>query len=123
MVIKLRRREMKNNEELLIIWTNDNVGTSKNMVFMYAENAKVQGWWKDITLLIWGATAKLVFENEEIQRYIKILLHEKIRIIACKQCTENYNIVEKLQNQGIEVFYTGEFLTDWIKQNKRYISI
>jgi len=32
------------NQELLILWTNDNIGTSLNMVLMYAENAKIQGW-------------------------------------------------------------------------------
>jgi hypothetical protein len=124
-VIKLRGNKMQsnNNEELLILWTNDNVGTSMNMVLMYAENAKVKRWWEEVTLLIWGSTAKLVCENEKIENYIKILLKEKVRVIACKQCAENYEVVEKLEKQGIEVFYTGQFLTEWIKENKKYITI
>ena len=111
------------NQELLILWTNDNIGTSLNMVVMYAENAKIQGWWENVTLLIWGSTAKLVSENEEIQNYIKAILLEKVRVIACKQCAENYNVVDKLESQGIEVFYTGQFLTDWLKENKKLLTL
>ena len=111
------------NDELLILWTNDNIGTALNMVLMYAENAKIKGWWENVTLLIWGSSSKLVSENTEIQNSIHSLQNEGVRIIACKQCTENYHIVENLEKQGIEVFYTGEFLTEWIKQDKKLITI
>jgi len=111
------------NQELLILWTNDNIGTSLNMVLMYAENAKIKGWWENVTLLIWGSPAKLVSENQEIQNYIQAILREKVRVIACKQCAENYGVVEKLEKQGIEVFYTGQYLTDWIKEDKKLITI
>lgn len=111
------------NQELLILWTNDNIGTSINMVLMYAENDKINGWWEDVTVLIWGSTAKLVAENQEIQNYIRAILSEKVRVIACRQCAENYNVVENLEKLKIEVFYTGQFLTDWLKGNKKLITI
>ena len=111
------------NQELLILWTNDNIGTALNMVLMYAENAKVKGWWKNVTLLVWGSSSKLISVNSEIQNYIHILLKEKVRVIACKQCAENYNIVDNLEKQGIEVFYTGVFLTEWLKDGKKLITI
>ena len=111
------------NKELLILWTNDNLGTALNMVLMYAENAKVKGWWENVTLLIWGSSSKLVSENSEIQNYIQNLLKEKVRVIACKQCAENYTIVENLVKQRIEVFYTGIFLTEWLKEGKKLITI
>ncbi len=111
------------NQELLILWTNDNFDTSVNMVLMYAENAKIQNWWEKVTILIWGATAKLVSENSEIQNYIRAILKEEVQVVACKQCAENYNVVEKLENLGIKVFYTGQYLTDWIKGNKKLISV
>ena len=111
------------NEELLVLWTTDNIGTCLNMVLMYTKNAKIKGWWNDVTLLIWGASSKLVAENFEIQDYIQVLLKAKVRVIACKKCAENYNIVEQLESQGIEVFYTGQLLTDWIKEEKKFITI
>lgn len=111
------------DDKLLILWTSNNKETAINMVFMYAENSKIKGWWKEVILLIWGSSSKLVSENKDIQNYIESLQQEGIRIIACKQCAENYNIVEKLEKQNIEVFYTGEFLSNWLKSNKKIITI
>ena len=62
---------MSANNRLYILWTNDNVITAENMVFMYATNALVHGWWEEVTLIIWGATAKLVCENTAIQGKIR----------------------------------------------------
>ena len=41
------------------------------MVFMYGINAKRQGWWDEVTIIVWGATVDLVGENEKIQELIK----------------------------------------------------
>jgi hypothetical protein len=90
---------------------------------MYAENSKLKGWWKEVILLIWGSSSKLVSEDEEIQNYLKSMQKEGIRIIACRQCAENYNIVQKLEKQNIDVFYTGEFLSNWLKSNSKIITI
>jgi hypothetical protein len=32
-------------------------------------------------------------------------------------------IVEELEERGVNVFYTGQFLTDWLKSGKKYITI
>lgn len=112
-----------NHDKLLILWTSSNKETTLNMVFMFAKNSKKKGWWNEVILLIWGASSKLVAKDEEIQKYIKLLQKEGIRTIACKQCAENYNIVEGLEKQNIEVFYTGEFLSNWLKLDNKIITI
>ncbi len=111
------------DNELLILWTTDHPGTSRNMVLMYAENSKLNGWWDEVTLLIWGASAKLISEDTELQKILPKFIDAGVRIIACRQCAKNYDVVEILEGMNIEVFYTGEFLTDWIKQDKKLITI
>jgi len=113
----------KKSENLLILWTTDNKDTALHMVFMYAENAKINGWWKDITLLIWGASSNLVTRDKDIQNYIDILHKSGVRIIACQQCAENLNVVEILKKHKIEVFYTGRFLSDWLKSDLKILTI
>jgi hypothetical protein len=54
---------MPTKNKLYILWTNDNFITAEKMVFMYGINAKKRDWWDEVTLIIWGATAKLVSEN------------------------------------------------------------
>ncbi len=111
------------DNQLLILWTSDNKEAAVNMVFMYAKNSKIRGWWPEVTLLIWGPSAALVTRDNEIQNHIQSLQQEKVRVIACRKCAENYNIVPDLEKLGIEVFYTGEFLTNWLNSNKKLITI
>ena len=56
---------------LYVLWTNDNPVTALNMVFMYTVNSLIHGWWENVILIIWGASAKLVNENLVIQEKIK----------------------------------------------------
>jgi hypothetical protein len=55
------------------LWTNDNRITADKMVFMYAINSLIHGWWEKVTLIIWGAPAKLVSEDVNIQK--RLLKH------------------------------------------------
>lgn len=43
-----------------ILWTNADLHTSQFMVMMYARNSMLRGWWDHVTVIIWGATAKLI---------------------------------------------------------------
>jgi hypothetical protein len=40
-----------------------------------------------------------------------------------KQCAESYDVVSQLEEQDIEVFYTGEFLSDWLKSDSSILTI
>ena len=108
---------------LLVLWTSGEKLTAMNMVMMYTYNAKAQGWWPDITLLIWGAASRLVAEDQEVQERVTAACDAGVRVIACKKCAENLGVVAALEGLGIEVFYTGEFLTAWLKSGDRILSI
>jgi hypothetical protein len=104
------------NDHLYILWTNPDILTSEKMVFMYTINSLRRGWWKKITLIVWGATAKLVSENEYIQVKVKQAIEEGVHISACKACADQLGVTEKLEELGIEVKYWGEPLTELIKK-------
>lgn len=110
-------------ESLLVLWTTAERETVENMVFMYTLNAKLQGWWRDITILVWGAATKLASEDEAVQETLKALKEKGIRVIACKKCAENLGAVESLEGLGVEVFYTGVLLTEWIKLQKALLTV
>ena len=58
-------------EHLYILWTNNDYETAEKMVFMYAINSLSQGWWENVTLIIWGASVTLTSQNENIQNLKK----------------------------------------------------
>jgi hypothetical protein len=109
--------------QLLVLWTSTERETVDNMVFLYTMYSKIRGWWEEVTLLIWGSTARLVAEDETIRENIQGFLENGIRVIACRKCAENLGVAEKLESMGIEVFYTGEFLTEWMKSGKALLSV
>ncbi|MDX1809267.1 MAG: DsrE family protein [Sulfurospirillaceae bacterium] len=107
---------MKN--ELMVVWTTDNKETIHNMVFLYTLNAKLKGWFDEVTLLIWGASQKILSEDKEIQAKIKEMSDVGVKVQACQKCSENLEIKDALQSCGVEVFYTGVLLSDWLKSGK-----
>ncbi|WP_320129995.1 DsrE family protein [uncultured Sphaerochaeta sp.] len=108
---------------LYILWTNDNLITAENMVMMYAINAKKHAWWQEVTVIIWGATAKLVAENKTIQELIIQGKQEGVVFSACKACAANLGVTETLLDLGIEVLFWGEPLTKLLKNEEKLLTI
>ena len=108
---------------LLVLWTSGEKETALNMVLMYTTNSKLQNWWDEVVLLVWGAASRLAAEDPEVQARIVAARQVGVRVIACIACARNLGVVEALQQQGIEVFPTGQFLSDWIKSGDKVLSV
>lgn len=108
--------EIKKDDRLVVVWTSGDKEVATKMVFMYTYNARKYEWWKDITLLVWGPSAKLLSEDKELQDYVKSMKEEGIHLLACKGCADQYGVSEKLEEIGVEVRYTGVDLTNFIKE-------
>ena len=116
----MKQEESANH--LLIVWTSGDPEVAHKMVFMYAYNAQKNGWWDQVTLLVWGPSAMLSSEDEKIQESLKKMKDEGMELLACKGCADQYGVSEKLSELGITVKYTGTYLTDFIKSGKKVIS-
>lgn len=108
--------ELKKEDRLVVVWTSGDREVALKMVFMYTYNAKKYEWWKDLTLLVWGPSAKLLSEDMELQDHVKSMLDQGIHVLACKGCADQYEISDKLEAIGVEVKYTGVDLTNFIKE-------
>lgn len=110
-------------EKFNILWVNDNPLTAHTMVFMYAVNAKLNHWWDEVDVIIWGPTAKLVSEDESIQNRIKLAQQAGVNVIACLSCAAQFGVVEQLECLGITVKKMGEPLTEILKREEKLITI
>ena len=108
---------------LYVLWTNDNPVTAEKMVFMYTINSLIHGWWEKVTLIIWGAPAKLVSEDAAMQKKIREALDAGVHITACKACADQLGVTEALENLNIEVKYWGEPLTEVLKNNEPLLTV
>lgn len=114
---------MDTDSHLYVLWTNDNPITAEKMVFMYTVNSLTHGWWDQVTLIVWGATAKLVSENPEIQTLVKNAIDQGVHITACKACADQLGVTSALERQKIEVIYWGDPLTKLLKKGAALITI
>lgn len=113
---------LDNKDKLVVVWTSGDREVALKMVFMYTLNAKLRGWFKDVTLVIWGPSAKLLSEDEDLQTYIGTINHSGVELLACRACTDEYGVTEVLEKLEIEVIYMGEPLTSYLKDDIKIIT-
>jgi hypothetical protein len=114
---------MSEKKHLYVLWTSDNLITAEKMVFMYTVNSLIHGWWEKVTLIIWGASAKLVSENIDIQKKVKEALDAGVIITACKACADQLGVTDALERLNIEVKYWGAPLSDVLKREEALLTI
>jgi hypothetical protein len=102
-------------ETLVVLWTSGDKEVATKMGFMYTLNAKLRGWWKNVTLIVWGPSAKLLIEDSELQDRIEEMRAAGVVLLACKACSDSYGVSEGLEKLGVEVKYMGEPFTQILK--------
>ena len=110
-------------DKLNLLWTTDNKDTVFNMLSMYATNSKINEWWQAVNVIIWGASAKLVGNDTQVQTEIIEMINHGITVEACKDCCDNFGVTDKLITLGINVRYMGKPLTDYIKSGEKILTI
>ena len=110
-------------DSLVVLWASGDPEVALKMVFMYTLNCKLQGWWNEVTLIVWGPSAKILSENPQLQRVIQKMKDAGVILEACKACADLYHVTPKLKELGINVKYMGQPLTDYLKSDKVVLSL
>ena len=109
-------------DSLVVIWTSGDKELALKMVFMYTLNAKLKGWWDNICLMVWGPSQELLTKDVQLQEHIKKMKEAGIVVEACKACSDQYGVSEKLEEIGVEVKYVGMPLTTYIKEGRQILT-
>lgn len=100
---------------LCVVWSSGDPGVAKNVCFMYTHAAKRNGWFGTVHLVVWGPSAKLLAENEELKAEIKAMQKSGVVVEACVACANNYGVAEALRTLEIDVKPMGVPLSDRLK--------
>jgi hypothetical protein len=111
------------SDKLVILWTSGDREVALNMVFMYAKNSKLKGWWEKVRLIVWGPSANLLAMDEELRAELKNVQEAGVELQACKACSDRYGVSEQFADLGIEVIYMGAPLTEYLKGDCSVITI
>ncbi|MGC9467619.1 MAG: DsrE family protein [Anaerolineae bacterium] len=109
-------------DHLAVIWSSGDPAVAHKVCFMYTHNAKRQGWFEHVTLIVWGPSAELLTRDESLQQRIRAMIADGVVIEACKACSDAYGVSDQLSALGIDVKYMGTPLTQMLKQGWRVLT-
>jgi len=112
-----------NKSKLTILWTNADPLTAEMMVFMYANAALKYNWWDQVRLIVWGATAKLVAENEHIQAKLLEAKAMGVDVGFCIACANELGVADKIEALGFELKSMGPEVTKVLKDDGKMLTI
>jgi len=113
----------KTTNKLAVLWTSGDPDVAEKMAFMYTYNAKKQGWFDEVVLIVWGPSAKLLSENKMLQDYVKKMQEAGIKVEACMACAKMYEVDGKLLELGIDVKGMGVPLSNYLKDGWKTLSL
>lgn len=109
-------------DKLVVVWTSGDPYVAERVALMYTHAAKTAGWFSDVTLVIWGPSAKLTAENLKIQEKLKAMQKDGVVIEACIACANAYGIADDLKKLGFDVKGMGKPLTDYLKSGAKVLT-
>ncbi len=108
--------------KLVIVWTSDDPYVAERVALMYTHAAKTAEWFSEVTLIIWGPSAKLTAENLKVQEKLKAMQEDGVEIKACIVCADAYGVTEKLKSLNFEVKGMGKPLSDYLKSDAKVLT-
>lgn len=121
-VMAQSEKQENTSDKLVVVWTSDDPYVAERVAFMYTHSAKTAGWFSEVTLIIWGPSAKLTAENLKIQEKLKAMQDDGIEIRACIVCADAYGVAEDLKNMDFDVRGMGKPLTDYLKSDAKVLT-
>ncbi len=88
---------------------------AERVALMYTGVAKQYKLFDEVSVIIWGPSAKLVAENKDIQAKVKEMMGLGIKVNACVTCANLYGVTDQLKALGINVDIMGMPLTSALK--------
>jgi hypothetical protein len=107
---------------LFVVWSSADPEVARKLVFMYTRNSMIRNWWGRVRLIVWGPSAKLLAEDDELQDEIIGVAKDGVELLACKRCADEFGVTEKLEALGIEVIYMGVPMTEMLKTGWRQLT-
>ena len=108
--------------KLLIVWSSGEIEVAKKLVLLYGSVILPRNYWDEAHIMIWGPSAKLLAENEELQNMLATVKKTGVDLSCCVVCSDEYGVTEKLASLGIDMTHTGERLTESLQSDWKVIT-
>jgi hypothetical protein len=100
---------------LAVVWSSGDPDVAHRACFMYTYNAMKAKWFDEVTLVIWGPSARLLAGDKDLQAEIRKMRDAGVLVEACVVCADSYGVTAKLRELGLPVKPMGRPLTDMLQ--------
>lgn len=111
-----------NNNKLVLVWSSDDPMVAERVALMFPHAAQRNKWFSEVTLVIWGPSAKLIAENAAMQKKISEMQADGVKVEACIACASAYGVADKLKALHYDVLPMGEPLANYQKRGYQVIT-
>ena len=110
------------SDKLAVLWTSGDPDVAHRVAFMYTHNAKKAGWFKEVTLIVWGPSQRLLVDDKDLQAEVKAMQSDGVVVEACIACAMSYGIVDELKSLEVTVRGMGLPLTQYLKDGWKVLT-
>ena len=118
---------MEQKDSLYILWTTDNLLTSQHMVFIYANDCLRNQRWRQVHIIVWGASVMLLCQDKTMQNELRKFHALGGKILVCRRFAEKLGLLPRLQAMretiDMDIDYLAESFTDILKSKETLIII
>lgn len=111
-----------NNNKLVLVWSSDDVLVAERVALMFPHAAQKNSWFSEVTLVIWGPSAKLIANDASLQKKISEMRADGIKVEACIACATAYGVTDKLKALNYDVLPMGEPLAKYLKRGYQVLT-
>jgi hypothetical protein len=109
-------------DTLVVLWSSGDPEVAEKACLMYAHAAKKQSWFKEVILVVWGPSEKLLAENTILKDKVAAMKKDGVRVEACVACSNMYGVTNELKVCEVDVKGMGVPLTRYLKRGYRIVS-
>ena len=121
----LNAQEAKLNtasDTLVVLWSSGDPEVAEKACLMYTGAAKKYGWFKEVILIVWGPSEKLLAENTKLKYKIATMKKDGVIVEACVACSNMYGVTKELKVCEVDVKGMGIPLTRYLKRGYKIVS-
>ena len=109
-------------DKLAVLWASGDPEVAHKVCLMYTHAAKKNNFFKEVKLIIWGPSSRLLAADKSVQEKVKSMADDGVTLVACIACADSYGVSDTLRDMGIEVKPMGRPLTDMLKQGWKVLT-
>lgn len=109
-------------DRLAVVWSSADPDVAHQVCLMYAHAAGKHKWFDEVRLVVWGPSAKLLAEDDEIQKKVKAMMADGIRVEACVVCARNLKSDKALADLGVDIRPMGKPLSEYLKDDWKVLT-